>query len=221
MNNKIKPGARDITAFRRVIRHLTAAWIVASVTTISSAADIYISKNSDGSVRYANYALDKGYVLDLKDDQSTSLTSKAAAKPRHQSQAQANRMETLIQQLAQKHAVDPALVRAIVEVESQFNPKAISSKGAVGAMQLMPMTAARYGVKERTDPAQNIEAGVRYLKDLLTLHGGNIALALASYNAGEGAVARHGRRIPPYQETMLYVAAVLAKLQAARDAAAQ
>jgi soluble lytic murein transglycosylase-like protein len=78
-------------------------------------------------------------------------------------------------------------------------------------MQLMPATAARYGVTDPGDPAQNIDAGVRHLKDLLNVqHQGNVALALAAYNAGQGAVARHGGRIPPYRETMLYVPAVLA-----------
>lgn len=179
------------------------------------AADVYRSVNSDGTVKYASQALDSSYALYLKaesatmqapsDSKSAVMTGKQAA------------LEPLILQFAHKHAIDPALVRAVIDVESRFNPHAVSAKGATGAMQLMPATAARYGVTKRTDPTQNIEAGIRYLKDLLALHNGNVALALASYNAGEGAVARHGRRIPPYKETMLYVPAVLTRLEAARN----
>ena len=122
----------------------------------------------------------------------------------------------MIAQYAHQHAVDLTLVRALVDVESRFQSTALSPKGAYGPMQLMPATARRYHVTNRSDLAQNIEAGIHYLKDLLVLHHGNEALALASYNAGEGAVKRHGQRIPPYRETMLYVAAVLARAQAAR-----
>lgn len=106
------------------------------------------------------------------------------------------------------------MVEAVVAVESSLNPAAVSPKGAQGAMQLMPATAARYGLNGPgawRDPERNIDAGVRHLKDLLSQHGGNVALALAAYNAGAGAVARHQGRIPPYRETMLYVPAVLAK----------
>ena len=116
----------------------------------------------------------------------------------------------MIEHYARLHNVPQDLVAALVGVESGFNTRAVSPKGAAGAMQLMPATAARYGVTNPEDPAQNIDAGVRHLKDLLVLHQGNVALALASYNAGQGAVARHGSRIPPYRETMLYVPAVLA-----------
>jgi soluble lytic murein transglycosylase-like protein len=105
--------------------------------------------------------------------------------------------------------VDPALVRAVIEIESQFRDHAVSRSGAVGAMQLMPDTARRYRVADRRDARQNIEGGVAYLKDLLARFEGNVALALAAYNAGEHAVDRQGRVIPRYRETMLYVPQVL------------
>ena len=163
-------------------------------------------------MRYASQPLDSSYTLYLLDaDAAPAVTiPKSHATNRH------NRgvaLDPLIRQLAQKHAVDVALIRAIIDVESGFDSNATSPKGAMGLMQLMPATAARYGVTDRSDAAQNLEAGIRYLKDLLKLHDGNVALALASYNAGERAVARHGKRIPPYKETMLYVPAVLARLQ--------
>ena len=119
------------------------------------------------------------------------------------------------QATAQKHGVDPQLVHAVILAESAYNPKALSHKGAMGLMQLIPQTAARYGVKNAWNPRQNIDGGVRYLRDLLRQFG-DIELALAAYNAGEKAVERYGNSIPPYQETQTYVAratSYLAKLQ--------
>ena len=110
-----------------------------------------------------------------------------------------------IDTIAKRHGVDPLLVRAVIRVESNFDPKAVSPKGAAGLMQLMPETAMRYGVENRFDPAQNIDGGVRYLRDLMAMFDGNLSLALAAYNAGEGAVLKYGRRIPPYPETQQYV----------------
>jgi soluble lytic murein transglycosylase-like protein len=115
------------------------------------------------------------------------------------------RPEHPIDAIARRHGVDPLLVRAVIRVESNFDPRAVSPKGAAGLMQLMPETAMRYGVDNRFDPAQNVDGGVRYLRDLMAMFDGNLSLALAAYNAGEGAVLKHGRRIPPYPETQQYV----------------
>jgi soluble lytic murein transglycosylase-like protein len=112
------------------------------------------------------------------------------------------------------------LVEALVAVESNFNTHAISPKGARGLMQLMPTTAKRYGMKheqELHNPAKNIDMGVRHLKDLLNLHNGQVSLAIASYNAGQGAVSKYGQRIPQYRETMIYVPAVLAYMARSAD----
>ena len=112
--------------------------------------------------------------------------------------------EKLVQEAAGRHQVDPALVRAVIETESNWNPAARSNKGAVGLMQLIPTTAQRFGVNDAYSPQQNVDAGVRYLKILLERYDGNLDLALAAYNAGEGAVDRaHG--IPAYRETRDYV----------------
>ena len=109
---------------------------------------------------------------------------------------------------ARRHGLDPDLVMAVVSVESGFRPQAVSPKGAQGLMQLMPKTASSLGVADAFDPAQNLDGGARHLGQLLTLYGGDLARALAAYNAGEGAVDRH-RGVPPYRETRAYVKKVL------------
>jgi soluble lytic murein transglycosylase-like protein len=113
-------------------------------------------------------------------------------------------VEKLVREAAGRHRVDPALVRAVIETESNWNPKAYSHKGAGGLMQLIPTTAQRYGAYDVFDPQQNIDAGVKYLRTLLERYHGNLDLALAAYNAGEGAVDRaHG--VPSFRETRDYV----------------
>jgi soluble lytic murein transglycosylase-like protein len=117
----------------------------------------------------------------------------------------------LIDAAAMQHGVSPAVVEAVMAVESSFNPRALSHKGAIGLMQLMPDTATRFGVKDAYDPAQNILGGTKYLSFLLKLFGGDIDLACAAYNAGEQAVQRHGG-IPPYRETRQYVEKIRRRL---------
>ncbi len=112
--------------------------------------------------------------------------------------------EPLIQEAAQRFTIDPDLVRAVIQAESAFNPLAVSTAGAQGLMQLMPALSEELGVTDPFDPRQNIMAGVRYLSALLSNHDGNIPLALASYNAGPGMVARYNG-IPPFRETQQYI----------------
>ena len=117
----------------------------------------------------------------------------------------------LAHRAARAAAVDPHLLMAMVEVESGWNPQATSVKGAIGLTQLMPATARMLGVTDAYDPAQNLQAGASYLGDLLSRFNGDTSLALAAYNAGEGAVLRHGSRIPPFAETQAYVPQVLGR----------
>jgi soluble lytic murein transglycosylase-like protein len=123
--------------------------------------------------------------------------------------ARATQYDSIIEKAAISAAVEPNLLRAVIVVESGFNSRAVSKRGAVGLMQLMPATATRFGVSNPYDPKQNVHAGARYLKFLIDRFGQDVRLALAAYNAGEEAVDRNGGRIPPFAETMAYVPRVL------------
>lgn len=134
--------------------------------------------------------------------------SSAAAKPKPE-------IRSLIEEKARQHDMDAALVESVIQVESNYNPLAVSPKGALGLMQLIPATARRFGVRNPFDAAENIEGGVKYLKHLQEIFDGDRKLTLAAYNAGEGAVARYGG-VPPYAETQNYVVEVGRRYERAR-----
>ena len=119
-----------------------------------------------------------------------------------------SKFDEMIERYGRRYRVDPVLIRAVIQVESDFNPNCVSSKGARGLMQLMPGTAKRYGVLRIHDPEENIAGGVHYLADLLEMFYDDVPRALAAYNAGEGAVAKY-KGIPPYEETSNYVTRTL------------
>jgi len=129
-------------------------------------------------------------------------------------------LATLVDQIAGRHGVDSDLVHSMIRVESNYNPFAVSSKGALGLMQLVPSTARRFSVTDVFNPAQNVEGGVRYLKYLLDLYKGEKRLALAAYNAGEGTVERY-RGVPPFRETRDYVYRVGKALDETKEAKKQ
>lgn len=156
------------------------------------------------------------------DPRTGRLVRTLVAPPGHRvSKVMSESVSKDVERIATLYEVDPLLVRSVIEVESNFNPLAVSPKGARGMMQLMPGTARQLDVKNSFDALQNIEGGVRHLKHLLTIFGDkDPRLALAAYNAGEGAVIRHGG-VPPYKETAEYVNRVGQKYGAARQAAEQ
>ena len=126
-------------------------------------------------------------------------------------------VDNFIVESGKRNSVDPLLLYSIMHQESSFKPRAMSHKGAHGLMQLMPFTASRFGVTNIWDPKQNIEGGARYMRFLLDLFSGDVRLALAGYNAGEGAVMKYGYQVPPYSETREYVRRIGARYSMIRD----
>lgn len=161
---------------------------------------------------------DSRYILFKKDQ--LGPVAKPADEPLFEAVLSPSKFRSHILSAAKETRVDAALIHAVITVESGYNPSARSSAGAVGLMQLMPGTARRYGVKNRLDPVQSIHGGARYLRDLKAMFDDDLRLVLAAYNAGEHAVIRYGRRIPPFRQTAAYVPKVLATYQKFRPAAA-
>ena len=180
---------------------MAGLWL-APTTGFDAQADIFKYVDEHGVVHLADRCLHTGYeLLHKSKSRRTGANTSACSHNR-------KKYTPLINSLARKYRLDSDLVHAVVTMESAYDPRALSKKGAVGLMQLMPGTARRYGVSDRENPEQNVTGGVRYLRDLL-LQFRSVSLALAAYNAGEGAVQRHGNKIPPYPETQRYVYKVL------------
>ena len=170
-------------------------------------ADIFTYTDEHGVSHYSNVPTDERYALLLRSPPDPRAPQAVAARAGWHERAAA--YAGLIDSAARTAAVQPALLRAVIAVESAFDPRAVSRAGAQGLMQLHPTTARRYGVGNPFDPEQNLRGGATYLSDLLRRYDNNLELVLAAYNAGEDAVERYGRRIPPYRETREYVPAVL------------
>lgn len=170
-------------------------------------ADIYAFTDADGVPHFSNVPIDSRYTLLIETPADPA--SPAAPAGDQRLLARSGEYDSIIEHAAQKHAVEPSLLRAVIAVESGFDSRAVSPKGAMGLMQLMPQTAKRYGAANAFDPAQNVNAGAKYLGDLIKRYGRDLELVLAAYNAGEDAVERSGRRIPAFKETALYVPKVL------------
>jgi len=189
-------------------------------------ADIYSRTAADGSISLTNVPSDAHYSVliaerDTPKGRQPAWPIAAKGLPSRAVKAQ---YENLVDQAARQVGLESALLHAVISVESRYDARAVSRKGAAGLMQLMPATARRYDVADPFDPAQNVQGGARYLRDLLRMFDSDKSLALAAYNAGENAVLRNGNRIPDYRETRDYVPKVLgyySRYLAVENAAAQ
>jgi soluble lytic murein transglycosylase-like protein len=172
-------------------------------------ADVYSFVADDGVTHFSDSPNDPRYRLLMR---LPSDMAAAPARPTVQSSAP-QVFEREITEAAHLSQVEPELLRAVIAVESNYNPRAVSKKGALGLMQLMPATARAYGVTNAWDAQQNIRGGAQHLRMLLDRLGNNKSLALAAYNAGLGAVLAYGRQVPPFAETRAYVPSVLQRYQ--------
>jgi len=185
------------------------AFLFASLLAVASAGAatrIYTYVDADGVKHFTDMPDNNRYrLLVISPNEMTQSGDRYSANML----ARASQYDAIIEKAAVSAAVEPNLLRAVIVVESGFNSRAVSKRGAVGLMQLMPATASRFGVSNPYDPLENVHGGARYLKFLMDRFGQNVRLALAAYNAGEEAVDRNGGQIPPFTETMAYVPKVL------------
>ncbi len=169
-----------------------------------ASADIYKYVDAEGVIHLTNVPTERGIKYTLIMREKRVIFDRKLGED-------ISKYDHLITKASEKYSVDPALIKAVIKAESNFNHRAISKKGARGLMQLMPATASSLHVQDSFHPESNIEGGVRYLRYLLNYFSGNLHLAIAAYNAGENAVIRYGG-IPPYRETQIYVRRVLSYL---------
>jgi soluble lytic murein transglycosylase-like protein len=189
-----------------LLRFALCAAAFLGASTAAANSKIYTYMDAQGQRHYTDVPDNNRYRLLVFSSQD-----RTASGDRYDMQllAKASQYDSIIEQAAATAALEPNLLRAVIVVESGFNSRAVSKRGAVGLMQLMPATATRFGVSNPYDARQNVHAGARYLKFLMDRFGHDIRLALAAYNAGEEAVERNGGQIPPFSETMAYVPRVL------------
>jgi soluble lytic murein transglycosylase-like protein len=188
---------------------LKSAFLIATLlaaSTVTAHPRIYSYVDADGLRHYTDVPDDNRYRLLILSPRDRTVSG-----DRYDSMllAKASQYDAIIERAAISASVEANLLRAVIVVESGFNSRAVSKRGAVGLMQLMPATATRFGVSNPFDPRENVHAGAQYLKFLIGRFDQDVRLALAAYNAGEEAVERNGRKIPPFAETMAYVPRVL------------
>ncbi len=165
-------------------------------------ADYYKKIEADGTIVFTNIPTTGGYtmIFDEYEDEYVSYEEYYYSS---------NTYDRIINDASELYGIDPYLIKAIIKTESNFNPYALSNKGACGLMQLIPATAKRFGVNDIYDPRSNIYGGTKYLNYLMEFFKGDLTLVLAGYNAGENAVVKYNNKIPPYKETKNYVKKVL------------
>lgn len=196
----------------KIFTHLTLLLLLGFNMTYAN-ADVFGYADESGAIYLTDTPSEEQYQLLV----ASPVEPKAVASVQNLSE-ESNASTASLQDLryldevkvaAKNSGVESALLHAVIMTESNYNPKAISPKGATGLMQLMPFTARRFGVYNINDPGQNIQGGARYLAYLLGIFNNDFKLAIAAYNAGENAVIRHGNQVPPYRETVNYVSKVM------------
>lgn len=220
---------RPDVGFRKGIAPAWSCWVLAALALVAqgpATAQIYTASSGDsGSIVLSNFRSAETPVLLIEDVDRPAVPNAdaAASKPEKEARTQVRPkppvvpadLSRLIASVAGQVDIAPELLHAVITVESRYDSRAVSPKGAIGLMQLMPATAKRFGVSDPYEVRQNVLAGASYLKWLMALFENDLELVLAAYNAGERAVLKAGRRIPPYPETQAYVPRVLAYLRCA------
>ncbi|MBG7602525.1 MAG: lytic transglycosylase domain-containing protein, partial [Gammaproteobacteria bacterium] len=200
---------------KQSLLYLVILLCVATQTVVASVA--YQYRAPDGSIVFTGEPLELPFQLVKKmtlnwGDVRARKIKKQIVEPKKADVAAKSKNQpkfaAIVDEKSKKYKVIPELLHAVIEAESAYDPDAVSRAGAVGLMQLMPATAKRFGVTDRTNPSQNVDGGAHYLRVLLDYFDNDLTLAIASYNAGEGAVVKYGRKIPPYRETQNYVVKV-------------
>lgn len=186
----------------RLFLHLAFAAALLGLYAVPAQAQIYSWRDANGNLVLSDRPHPGAELKTFEVPKAPSVRATRSVS------ARADQYEDLIVGHATIHNIRPDLVRAVIQVESGFNPRAVSPKGALGLMQLMPTTARQLNVRDAFDPEENIRGGVTYLRHLLDRYDGNETLALAAYNAGPGAVDKHGHNVPPYRETQGYVSKI-------------
>jgi soluble lytic murein transglycosylase-like protein len=208
---------------------LALSLLLGAVATRPARADVFKYVDATGKIYFTDAPL-KGSQFRLEwqrpaaklvDESKKKLVSSGRVQaPTKAAAKQRGRYVGLVDAAARQHRLIPELLHAVIRTESAYNASAVSSAGAIGLMQLMPGTAARYNVNDIWDPRENLRGGAAYLRDLLEMFDQDLRLALAAYNAGENAVIKYGRQIPPYPETQQYVRKVLQFLWAEQSTVA-
>lgn len=191
-----------------IVRTILGVFVLAGLAD-TAVADIFVYQLPGGARIVTDHALaNRDYRLVRQSKTSRGAGTLVSSRKIQYAVTDPSAYDRLIRRTAAQQQVDPALIKAVMHVESGFNPHAVSDKGAMGLMQVMPDTAQRYGVEDLFDPAQNVRAGALYLRDLQKMFRNNMRLVLAAYNAGENAVLRY-KGIPPFDETRDYVRKVM------------
>jgi len=199
-----------LNGMKRLLINSVMAILLSGSLVMPVTADIYKYRDAEGRIYFSDEPMRGNYRLLQRFGINGQVKKKGQSKVDYASvEVNKQRFTPLIETVAKETLIRPELLHAIIRAESAYDPNAVSRKGAVGLMQLMPGTAQRYGVSDRRNPKQNLRGGATYFRDLLIQFDYDLKLAIAAYNAGENAVIRSGNKIPNYQETQNYVVKVL------------